>query len=320
MAKNNSDIRIVFMGTPTFAVIALRALHDAQFNIVGVFTRPDKKAGRNQEMQKSDVKVIAEKFNLPIIEMEKINDEFVGKLPSLNPDVVVVAAYGSILPKVVLNISKYGSLNVHASILPKFRGPSPIQNALLRGEKETGVTIMLMDEGIDTGDILAQEKIEIGENETLTELYGRLADLGAKMLVDTIPHWINGEIKPTVQDNSHATICELIEKSDGRISWSESAQNIYNCYRAFTPWPGIFTFWEKDGILMRVKLNKISARPGEKDNKHHLGEVFTDGDAILVQAGEGYIFLEEVQPEGKTNMDIRSFLNGNPEFVGSILK
>ncbi|MFA6047705.1 MAG: methionyl-tRNA formyltransferase [Parcubacteria group bacterium] len=320
MAKNNNEIKIVFMGTPIFAVTILKALQEATFNIVGVFTRPDKKVGRNQELQKSDVKVIAENYNLPVIEMEKINDEFMAKIASLKPDIIVVAAFGSILPKSVLDIPKFGSVNVHASILPKYRGPSPIQNAILRGEKETGVTIMLMDEGIDTGDILTQEKIEIGENENLIELYERLANLGAKLLVETIPRFVNGEIKPVVQDNAHAVICELIEKSDGKINWSESADTLYNCYRAFTPWPGIFTFLEKNGTLMRIKLNKISKKPGEKEKKHHLGEVFAEGDEIFVQAGDGCIVLEEIQPEGKTNMDIKSFINGNPEFIGSILK
>jgi len=317
--KNNNNIKIVFMGTPIFAVTILRALLEANFNIVSVFTRPDRKTGRNQELQKSDVKVIAENYNLPVIEMEKINDEFLEKVTSLKPDVIVVAAYGSILPKAVLDIPKYGSINVHASLLPSFRGPSPIQNALLRGEKETGITIMRMDEGIDTGDILAQEKIEIDENETLVELYEKLANLGAKLLIDTIPRFINGEIKPVVQDNAHSTICELIEKSDGHVSWSESARNIYNCYRAFTPWPGLFTFWEKSGTLMRMKLNKIGIDPKE-EKAHHLGEVFADNDNILVRAGDGCIILKEVQPEGKTNMDIKSFINGNPEFIGSILK
>lgn len=308
------------MGTPTFAVTALRALMEANFNIAGVFTRPDKKVGRNQELQKSDVKVIAENYNLPIIEMEQINDEFIAKIESLKPDIIVVAAYGSILPKKILSIPKYGSLNVHASILPKYRGPSPIQNALLRGEKEAGVTIMLMDEGIDTGDILSQEKIQIGEDETLIELYARLADLGARLLVDVIPRWITGEIKSTVQDNSKAVICELIEKADGKVNWNESAQNIYNCYRALTPWPGIFSFWEKNGSLFRLKLNKISLKKDGAAKSHHLGKVFSSGDEVLVETGEGQIKLLEVQLEGKTNMDIKDFVNGNPEFVGSVLK
>jgi methionyl-tRNA formyltransferase len=320
MAKNNSEIKVVFMGTPIFAETVLKSLLEEKFNILAVFTRPDKKVGRNQELQKSEVKVIAENNKLLVIEMEKINDGLVEKIASLKPDVIVVAAYGSILPKRVLSIPKFGSVNVHASLLPKFRGPSPIQNALLRGEKETGVTIMLMDEGIDTGDILAQEKIEIGENETLTELYQRLADLGARLLVETIPRLVNEEIQPVVQDNAKSIICELIEKSDGKVSWSESAQNIYNCWRAFTPWPGIFTFWEKGGTLVRIKLNKIGIKPGEKEKNHHLGEIFADGDVILAQTGEGYIILEEVQPEGRSNMSIRDFLNGNPDFVGSILK
>lgn len=321
MPQKIEDIKIVFMGTPTFAVPALRALMEANFNIASVFTRPDKKVGRDQELQKSDVKVIAETYNLPIIETEKIDSEFISQVRSLKPDVIVVAAFGSILPKEVLSIPKYGSINVHASLLPKFRGPSPIQNALLRGEKETGVTIMLMDEGIDTGGILAQEKAVIGQDETLVELYGRLADLGAKLLIDVIPRWIGGEIKPQIQDNAKTVICELIEKSDGQINWGESAQNIYDCYRAFTPWPGVFTFWEKNNSLLRIKLNKIGWKAeDEKERKHHLGEVISEGDEVLIQTGEGYVTLQEIQPEGKNNMDIKSFLNGNPDFIGAILK
>ncbi|HLN18540.1 MAG TPA: methionyl-tRNA formyltransferase, partial [Patescibacteria group bacterium] len=237
----------------------------------------------------------------------------------LKPDIIVVAAFGSILPKSILSIPKHGSLNVHASLLPKYRGPSPIQNALLRGEKETGVTIMLMDEGIDTGHILSQEKVGIKEDETLSELYARLADIGAKLLVNTIPRWISGEIKPVIQDNSQAIICELIEKSDGKVSWNESAQTIYNCFRAFTPWPGIFTFWDKNGLLTRLKLNKISIA-NDNVKTHHLGEVFEKDGRVLVETGEGQIVLDEVQLEGKLNMDINSFINGNTDFIGSMLK
>ena len=291
------------------------------YNIAAVYTQEDKKVGRNQEIKKSEVKVVAEGANIPVFEPKKFDEEALISLKSIGPELIIVAAYGKILPSSVLKASRFGCINVHASLLPKFRGPSPIQNALLRGEKETGSTIMLMNEGVDTGDIISQEKIEIRNDETYPELSRRLSDLSTKLLLEVIPLWTAGEIKQRPQNNSKAVLCQLIERSDGKINWTDQAKEIYNRYRAFLPWPGIFTYWEKNGLNMRLKLNKISYSETEKeDSSRHLGKVFRLGEKIAVKTSLGSVILEEIQPEGKSNMKISDFINGNADFVGGLLK
>lgn len=313
-------IRIVFMGTSGFAATILEKIIDSKHNIVSVYTRPDKKTGRNQSLQKSAVKISAEKNGLKIYEPEKFDTETIKKLQEQKPDLLVVAAYGKILAKEVLDIPGFGALNVHASLLPKFRGPSPIQNAILEGETETGTTIMLMNEGIDTGDILSQKKISIGPDETTPELTQRLSELSSDLLVETIPLWVERKIKPQKQDDQKATHCQLIERSDGKIIWSKEAFSIYNRYRAFFPWPGIFTFWEKDGFNLRLKLTKISLDTKNAPNQKKIGEVFQDDGKIAVQTSNGTVILEEVQLEGKSKSRIENFINGYPDFIGSALK
>jgi len=204
--------------------------------------------------------------------------------------------------------------------LPKFRGPSPIQNSLLNGEKETGVTIMLMDEGIDTGDIISQEKIGIGHQDNFKNLYLELSKLGAKLLLETIPLWIEGKLKRTKQDNSRATLCQLIERSDGQIFWNETAENIYNKYRAFYPWPGIFSFWEKNDSLRRIKFCKISLQKENYPEKYCNGEVFRLKDKVGIQAVGGVIIADIIQLEGKKPLTAEEFAIGYPEFIRSILR
>lgn len=320
MKKEAIKLRTIFMGTSTFASQILEALARANYNIIAAYTQPDRKAGREQEAQKTPVRVIAEKFQIPVFTPEKLTAEEIRQLKNLKPDLIVVAAYGRILPKEILEAPGFGAVNVHTSLLPKFRGPSPIQNAILLGEKETGGTIMLMDEGIDTGDILAQKSLAIGKDEPYLELTERLADLSIALLLETLPLWVAGEIQPRRQDSSSATLCQIIERSDGRIFWSDEAQEIYNKYRAFTPWPGIFSYWAQSGEPKRIKLNRIGLSESEPDPKLHLGEVFQTADYVGVQTAVGIIRLEEVQLEGKSNMQIKDFLNGYPDIIGSILK
>lgn len=318
--KKPIKLRIVFMGTPSFAEKILLSLLEEKYNILAVFTQPDKKSGRKGESVTSPVKVLAEKNKIPVIQPEKFDEQTISSLKELKPDLIVVAAYGKILPEKALEIPGFGSINVHASLLPKFRGASPIQNAILSGETETGITTMLMDKGMDTGDILLQEKISIDPNDTTPILMEKLKNKGAETLLKTIPLWIEKKISPIKQDSSKATLCQLIERSDGKIIWDNEAQDIYNRYRAFYPWPGIFSFWDENGLTKRIKLNKISLQKTNPQSQHRLGEIFQIGEEIGVQTGSGVIILNQIQLEGKDSVPAKDFANGYPNFIGSIIK
>lgn len=309
------------MGTPSFAEPTLSALIEKQYNIVAVYTRPDKAAGRKQEIQETPIKQLALKHDLPVEQPEKFDDEAIAKLKSYKPDLIVVVAYGKILPQKVLHIPGFGCVNIHPSLLPKFRGPSPIQNALIAGETETGTTIMLMDEGMDSGDILAQETVAIGADELLPELSERLANISAALLLKTLPDWIERKITPQEQDSSEVILCQLIEREDGHVMWMNDAASIYNAFRALYPWPGLYSLWNRDNEqLLRIKFTRITYQKQSPQTAHHLGEVFELGEKIGVQSVEGVVFLEEVQLEGKTTVPIAEFVKGYPQFIGSILQ
>ncbi len=318
--KKQIKLRVVFMGTSDLSEKILETLIKEDYNIVGVFTKVDKKTGRKQELTSPKVKLLAERHNLPVFQPNTFkNPEAVRQLQELKPDLIIVAAYGKILPKTVLEIPGFGCINVHVSLLPKYRGPSPVQNALLSGETETGTTIMLMDEGVDTGDILSQRKLDIKPTDKTETLMLRLADQGAELLTETLPGWIERKIKPTKQNHFHASLCQLIDREDGHIFWIEDAQSIHNKYRALTPWPGIFTYWKNGSSIVRLKLITIDFQKGNSDQKKASGEVFQINCDIGVQTAKGIIFIRELQKEGKKTTDIKSFVNGHPNFIGSIL-
>lgn len=321
MKKTSEPIalRTVFMGTSFFANTILEKLLAEKYNILGVYTKPDKKTGRKQTLKPGIVKETAQKNSLRTFQPQRFDKETIAELSSLRPDIIIVASYGKILPKAVLDMPGFGCINVHASLLPELRGPSPIQNALLQGKTETGVTIMLMDEGIDTGAILSQEKIAIDKDDSSGTLFPKIADLGAELLAKTLPAWINRQIEPAQQEKEKATLCQLIEREDGHIFWSHKAAEIHNRYRALTPWPGIFSFWRMDGELLRLKLLKISLQKTDPLTRHEIGQVFELGDKIAVQAMEGAIVLETVQLEGKNPVSAKDFTNGYKDFIGSIL-
>lgn len=291
-----------------------------KYNIAAVFSQPDKKVGRKQELISGPVKLLAIENNIPLFQPDRLNEEEIERIKNINPDLIIVAAYGKILPENILQIPKYKSLNVHASLLPKYRGASPIQNALLHGEEKTGVTIMLMDEGVDTGDIISQKEINIEPDDTAENLTRKLAASGAELLIKTLPDYISGKIEPEKQDDSLATLCRLVKREDGLIDWNDTAKNIYNKFRAFQPWPGIYAFWENNGSPKRIKLVKISLDAANPEKKYGIGEIFESEEKISVQTGSGIIILEELQMEGKSPANAKSFINGYPNFVGSILK
>lgn len=316
---NKKNLKILFMGTPVFAETVLTALINGGYNIAGVFTQSDKKFGRKQELQKSPVKILAEKNNLPVFAPEKLNTEAIEKIKELNPNIIIVAAYGKIIPQSILEIPQFKALNVHPSILPKYRGASPIQNALLFGEKETGTTIMLMNAGMDTGDILRQEKIAISAEDDYAALSKKLAEKSNELLLETIPLWISEKIVPQPQDSTRASYCKILKREDGKIDWDNDAQNIHNKYRAFSPWPGIFSFWKRDDSIYRLKLNHIKLLEQTK-KLQPIGKVFIFENTVAIQAKIGLIKPEEIQMEGKKNTTIEEFLKGYPDFIGSILQ
>ena len=315
----NADTRIVYMGTPEFAVPALAALHESGdthgWEVVGVVTQPDRPAGRGKRVVMSPVKEYALAHDLPVLQPGRLRREpdAIESLRQLAPDVMVVAAYGQILPKSVLAIPTFGCLNIHASLLPAWRGASPITASLLAGEAETGVTLMLMDVGMDTGPMLAQARMTTGPDDTTASLSEKLAAQGAALLVESLPRWLAGEIAPTDQADLPGAVstCSLVEKEDGQIDWTQSAAHIERMVRAYTPWPSAFTAWK--GQNFKIWQAGILA------GKAAAGEAVSVENGVAVGTGDGLLALTTVQPAGKRAMDIRSFLNGAPDFVGSRL-
>lgn len=313
-------IKTILIGTPEFATRIFKNFYSdvcrSKFEIIAVITALDKPVGRKQELTPSPVKKWALENNLNILQPEKIGDpEWNQRIKNLNPDLIIVAAYGQIIPKEILNIPKYGALNIHPSLLPKYRGASPIQAVILNGDKETGVTIMLMDEEMDHGPIIANSLLQIANRITYEKLSEKLADLGAELLIRTLPNWITGKIKPKPQDHSKATFCKIIEKQDGKINWTKSAEEIERQIRAFHKWPIAFTFFNNKQFKI------LEAEVGNKDTDNKVGQVFLEENKNLcVQTGKGISILNQVQLEGKKPMPAKDFLNGHPEIINLILK
>jgi methionyl-tRNA formyltransferase len=312
---SHSPWRILFFGTPTFAVPSLEAILEEQDEVVAVVTQPDREKGRGRKVIASPVKEAALRHGLAVVQPEKVKEEaFQKTVLELRPDLIIVVAYGRILPKSILEIPKRGAVNVHGSLLPVFRGSSPIAWAILKGEKITGVTTIMMDEGMDTGDILLQSEVPIQERETFETLHDRLALTGAQLLTKTIKKMKMGEIQPVPQDPSKATYAPLLKKEDGRIDWKKGAREIDRQVRAFTPWPGAYTEWS--GRLLKI----YSGEARESNGKGNPGTVAWAGsESIEVKAGSGSFLIKEVQIEGKKRMAVRDFLSGNPVPIGTVL-
>ena len=313
---SKQTLRIVFMGTPAFAVPSLDALLRRGHDVVGVFTQPDRRAGRGRRVRPSPVKAFAEDRDLPVFQPASLrsNQAACDQIANLKPDVIVVAAYGLFLPKVVLETPEFGCLNIHPSLLPKYRGPSPVISAILEGEETTGVTIMLLDEGMDTGPLLGQESVVIGNQETADELTHRLFELGADLLVRTLDEIVRGEVTPVSQNDDEATITLLLKREDGLLDWSESAYTIERRIRAFAPWPGTFTSW--NGRTLKV----LSGRFTSVDYGAVPGTVLEcDGDRIAVVTGSGALELLEMQLEGRARSGAADFARGQRDFIGSVL-
>ena len=322
-------LRIIFMGTAELSCASLEKLcGDKKFSVVAVVTQPDKPKGRDLKLTPSPVKVLAEKLNLPVLQPLKARDEnFISQLRALQPGLMVVVAYGQILPQAMLDLPPHGCLNVHTSLLPKYRGAAPIQWAIADGEPETGVTIMQMDAGLDTGPVLATRRTPILPTDDSQILHDRLAQLGAELLVETIPAYVAGKIAPQPQPATGSTYAAKIKKEDGQIDWNSPAEKIWNRLRAFTPWPGAFTFLAAEPKPQLLKIWKSSVAR-EVWNKENLflksgmkpGTVLSaDKSGIIVLCGKDFLHISELQREGGKRMTAEQFLIGHPLAPGTRL-
>ncbi len=299
-------LNIVYMGTPDFAVTPLRALHASGHTVLAVVTQPDRPKGRGRKLTAPPVKTAAEQYGIPVLQPETVRtDTFHRHLAELAPDFFVVVAFGQILPQSLLDIPAMGSINVHASLLPRHRGAAPIQWAIINGDQETGVTTMLMDAGMDTGDILMVEKTTIGADETAVELHDRLSEMGARTLLETLTRLQDGSLKPQPQDSEEATYAPMLKKADGEIDWSLPAHRIECLIRGMNPWPGAFTF--SDG--MRLKIFK--ARTMERDVSVAPGTILECFPGELrVATGQSALAISEIQGESGKRLPIDDFLCG----------
>ena len=304
-------MRIVFMGTPDFSVPALTALVEAGHDVIAVVTQPDKPKGRGKSMLPTPVKEEALKHGFPVYQPVKVRDpEFLQVLEKLDPDIIVVAAFGQIIPKSILELPKYGCINIHASLLPKYRGAAPIQQAVIDGEKESGVTIMRMGTGLDTGDMISRIVVPIAKDETGGTLFDKLAEAGAKLLVETLPHIFDGTAVYEKQpEESPTPYAGMITKQMGLINFGKSAAELERLVRGLNPWPSAFTFW--NGKTLKVWESFVVKSEEAGTEKPEPGTVVkTDKKGIYVACGEDVLVLSQVQLEGKKRMDADAFLRG----------
>ncbi len=306
-------MRIVFMGTPEFAVPSLKALIESGEQVVSVVCQPDKPKGRGLEVIPPPTKVLAEKHGIPVLQPQKIRtDEFFNKLKGLNPDLICVVAYGKILPKSILDLPQYGCINVHASLLPQYRGAAPINWAIIRGERVTGITTMKMDEGMDTGDILLKREMPIDDEDTGETLSEKLSKMGAEVLIETIVLLKEGRLNPIPQDHSQATYAPMLKKEDGNIDWRKPAEEIRNLIRGALPWPGAYTKLEGKLLkIYRARATKDSGRPGEV--------IRSNSEILRVATGIGALDILEIQIEGGKRLQTEAFLRGRRIKEGTVL-
>ena len=301
-------VNIVFMGSPEFAIPSLENVA-AHYHVAGVVTQPDKPAGRGQQLASPPVMVKAQEFGIPVIQPPKMNsEEAFAQLTAWAPDVIVVAAFGKILRQNVLDLPKYGCVNVHASLLPRWRGASPIQASILHGDEQSGVSIMRMEAGLDTGPVLAMRALDILPEDTGESLTMRLAELGANLLVEVLPAYLAGEIEPKAQADTLATYASMIKKEEGELDFSLTAEACERKVRAFNPWPGAYLDWEGGRLKVHQAhvIPSLGLRPGQRSKIAKMPAVATS---------DGWLVLDEVQPTGKKPMPGKVFLNGARQWV-----
>jgi methionyl-tRNA formyltransferase len=299
---NARMIKIVFMGSPDFSLPTLRALANS-YNVVGVVTQPDRASGRGRELKAPPVKALAHEMGIPVMQPEKLREpEALEQLRLWNPDLIVVAAFGQILRRDVLELPRFGCINVHASLLPRWRGAAPINAAILAGDKETGVTIMQMDVGLDTGPMLSQRSIRLSPEDTAGSVFEQLSTLGADLLIETLPDYLSGKLQPVPQPEPGMTYAPMIKKEEGQLDFTHDVYELERRVRAFNPWPGAFMDFE--GTLLKVHRARVQAGEAEE------GQRLVVEDQPAIGARGGILVLEEVQPAGKKSMSGKSFLAG----------
>lgn len=300
--------RIIFMGTPDFSVPSLKSLIDSEHEVVGVVTQPDKKKGRGKKISPTPVKVAAQQAGITVLQPTKIKtSEFQDSLRSLQPDLIVVVAYGRILPAEILELPRLGCINVHGSLLPRHRGAAPVQWAVLAGDTEAGVTIMQMDVGLDTGDILLPASIKVDDGETAGSLFTKLSVLGARTLIQALELQLQGKLQATTQDHGKATKAPPLNKEQGIIDWSKPAEELHRLIRGLDPWPSAYSF------INGKRFRFFSPQVVYKTSEIPPGRVLlADKEGILIAAGKDMLLIREIQPEGKKRMTVESFLCGHP--------
>lgn len=325
-------MRVVFMGTPDFAVGALESLIEAGHQVTAVVTQPDKPKGRGKELQMTPIKVCAQKHGIPVFQPVKIREpEAVETLRSYQADIFVVAAFGQILPEEILSMPRYGCVNIHASLLPKYRGAGPIQWAIINGEKITGVTIMRMDKGLDTGDMLFKTEVEIAPRETADTLHDKLAEAGARLIVEALAKIEAGDVTPVKQNDADSCYAKMLNKSMGKIDWQMEAEKLDCLIRGLISWPGAsavyrgktLKIWEEEAVSEQ-ELMTWEGLPGQREgtfagNAQPGTVIRVEKDAFFVQTGKGALKILSVQPEGKKRMAVKDFLLGYPVKPGETL-
>jgi len=315
-------MKIIFMGTGVFASIVLQKLINSGLELFAIITQPDKPSGREQDIIFSPVKNLAVEKNLDVYQPKSLikADGFV-LVDSLAPDLIIVADYGKIIPKNILDLPKFGTLNIHPSLLPKYRGSSPLQETILRGDKETGVTIILLDEEMDHGQIVGQEKLEIGSQKySLAELRQKLAELGGDLAIKVLPDYLSGKIKPIAQNHDRATYTKIIVKEDGKINWEKSAKEIDCQLRAYGEWPGSWTEWENNSKKCKLKIIEAEISGSDLPSGVIPGTVYIQNNNLMVQCGKNSLIIKSLQLEGKNKISSQEFLRGHSKIIGSVLK
>ncbi|MWV45131.1 methionyl-tRNA formyltransferase [Paenibacillus sp. HJL G12] len=310
-------MNIVFMGTPAFAVPSLRMLLDEGYKIVAVVTQPDRPQGRKKVLTPTPVKEVALEHGIPVLQPQRMrNPEAVAELAAYKPDLIVTAAYGQILPKAVLDLPANGCVNVHGSLLPQYRGGAPIQRCIINGETETGITLMYMAEGLDTGDMIAQVKVAIDENDTSGTLFEKLSVAGAALLKEQMPRLSGGRLEAEVQDEQLATYAPNLKREDEKIDWNASTRDIYNQIRGLVPFSGAFTLW--NGEVFKVWASQKADKASKEAVPGTVLQLAAQG--IEVKTGDASLWLTRIQPSGKKQMDAAEFVRGNTMTSGTVLE
>lgn len=310
-------MNIVFMGTPDFAVPSLRMLLDEGYHVVAVVTQPDRPQGRKRVLKPTPVKEVAAEYGIPVLQPQRLRSpEAVAELAAYKPDLIVTAAYGQILPKAVLDMPANGCVNVHGSLLPKYRGGAPIQRCIIGGESETGVTLMYMAEGLDTGDMISRVKVAIADEDTSGTLFDKLSIAGAALLKEQMPRLIAGRVQAEVQDEQQATYAPNLKREDEKIDWSRASRDIYNQIRGLVPFSGAFCFW--NGEVFKVWASRKSDAASKEAAPGTVLQLTEQG--IEVKTGDASLWLTRIQPSGKKQMEAGEFVRGNTMAPGTVLE